>query len=284
MSNRNRARIKKHRLAEQRRLERKKLLSKLKKEIETLENEIKFSKLANRKIKMIRNLKISARALQLVAPYVVTAGVIAGGFAVFGEIPFYCGEEWKTYSDTRSEIDSLGNIKREKKYGSFEDRTNELFYYTKWEKDEDGLYYRTVQEYRVNGKTYDDIIGLFDEEDLKLEDVLGKPKSTVIESKNNITEEEINEDASLKAIVYNKDKSDYIVKKESVGTNVLLSILYVIASMAASLVVYKVRDDVSSFDFGSCVDDIKIDHPFVDVNELAKKLEIKKDNYDRLTR
>ena len=72
----------KKRQAEKKRIEQKKMLLQMKKEIEILESEIKHSNLVNAKIGTIRNLKISARALQKIAPYALTAGIIAGGFTL----------------------------------------------------------------------------------------------------------------------------------------------------------------------------------------------------------
>lgn len=58
----------------------------MKKDIEDLEHKIKFSQFSNLKIKTVRNLKISLRAMQLIAPYVLTAGLIAGGFKLLGGV------------------------------------------------------------------------------------------------------------------------------------------------------------------------------------------------------
>ena len=51
-------------------LEKQQLLFQMKKDVESLERQIKYSRLTNLKISSVKNLKITARALQLVAPYV----------------------------------------------------------------------------------------------------------------------------------------------------------------------------------------------------------------------
>lgn len=280
------------RQAEKKRLEQKKMLLQMKKEIESLESEIKHSSLVNARIGAIRNLKISARALQKVAPYVLTAGIVAGGFTLLGNIPFYGGDEWNVYSNVMTEFDNTGNIRKEQQYDTFKDDSDNtldnsdsmLYYYSKWQKDGDGSYSRTVQTYSIKKKTYEDIIKLFEQENLKLEDVLGEPSSNIKETRNNLADEELEEESFIKAVIYNEDENDYIIHKETVGENVLISILYVLVTALAELAPLYFRSEISSFDFSDCVDEIKRKHQPLDVETLTKKLELKRDNYNRITR
>ncbi len=282
----------KKREIERKRLEQKKLLIQMKKEIDTLEFDIKYSSLRNAKMGAIKNLKIYARALQLVAPYVVTAGIVAGGFALFGDIPFYPNDEVKAYSNVMTEFDNAGNIRKEQQYASFKDESghkldsndNLLYYYSKWEKIDDGLYSRVVQTYSIDEKTYEDIIKLFDKKDLSLEGILGEPDSNIKETKNNLTEEELQEGAFIQAIVYSKDEGDYIIRKQTVGENIFLSILYVFVSMLIEMGPLYYRSEYSSFDFLRCVNEIKRKYQPLDIDVAKKQLELKKDNYNRLTR
>lgn len=272
------------RQAEKKRLEQKKLLIQMKQEIESLEFEIKHSSLVNAKIGAIRNLKISARALQLAAPYVLTAGIIAGGFTLLGDIPFYGGDEWKVYSNVMIEFDDAGNIRFEQQYDSFENSDNILYYYSKWQQGNDGFYSRTVQTYSIKKKTYEDIIELFGQENLNLGDVLGEPSSNIKETRNNLTDEELQEESFVKAVIYNKDENDYIMHKETVGENILLSVLYVLITGLCELAPLYWRSEHSDFDFADCVEEIKMKHQSLDIDTLTKKLELKKDNYNRLMR
>lgn len=279
------------RQAEKKRLDQKKMLLKMKKEIELLESEIKYSSFVNVRIGAIRNLKISARVLQKVAPYVLTAGIIAGGFTLLGDIPFYPNDEWKVYSNVMTEFDNVGNIKTEQQYDSFEVNGNTLdnsdsmlYYYSKWEKSDDEFYSRTVQTYSIKKKSIEDIMELFKKEDLKLEDVLGKPNSNIKETKNNLTEDEIQEKSIIKAVIYNEDKNDYIVHKETVEENICSSALYVIIAGLCEFLPSYWRRKHSNFDFADCVKEIKRKHQSLDIDTLTKKLELKKDNYNRLMR
>lgn len=278
--------------AEKKRLEQKKMLLQMKKEIETLESEIKYSILVNAKIGAIRNLKISARALQKVAPYALTAGIIASGFTLSGDIPFYPNDEWKVYSNVMTEFDNYGNIRTEQQYDNFEDDNGNtldssdsmLYYYSKWEKNDDEFYSRTVQIYSIEKKTYEDIIKLFGEENINLEDILGEPSSNIKETRNNLTDEELQEESFVKAVIYNKDENDYIMRKETVGENILLSVLYVLLTGLCELVPLYWRSNYSDFYFADCVEEIKRKHQSLDIDTLIKKLELKRDNYNRMMR
>lgn len=276
---------------EKKRLEQTKLLIQMKKEIDLLESEIKHSSLVNAKIKAIRNLKITARALQLVAPYALTAGIVAGGFTLLGDIPFYPDDEWKVYSKVMTEFDNVGNIRTEQQYDNFKANDNTLdnsdsmlYYYSEWKKSDNGFYSRTVQTYSIKKKSFEDIMELFKKEDLKLEDVLGEPSSNIKETKNNLTENEIQEESIIKAVMYNEDKNDYIIHKETVGENIVLSILYLLVTILVELVPLFYRSEHSSFDFSDCVDKIKRKYQLLDIDTLTKKLELKRDNYNRLMR
>lgn len=281
----------KKREIEKKRLEQRKLLIQMKKEIDTLEFDIKHSSLRNAKMGAIKNLKIYARALQLVAPYIVTAGIVAGGFALFGDIPFYPNDEMKAYSNIMTEFDNAGNIRKEQQYASFKDEDDYtldsddglLYYYSKWEKMDDGLYSRVVQTYSI-GKTYEDIIKLFGKKDLNLEDILGEPDSSITETKNNLTEEELQEEAFIQAIVYSEDEGDYIMRKQTVEENLWFSLAYIVLVGILDLIVRSVRRTYSSFDFSRCVNEIKSKYQPFDIDVAKKQLELKKDNYNRLTR
>ncbi len=266
-----------------RQLEQKKLLLQMKKEIKQLENEIKYSKLTNLKIKTVRNLKISARAMQLVAPYVLTAGILAGGFKLLGACPFYRDIHQQNLN-TMKEIDSLGNIRYEEQYDDFTSSSNMLHFYGKWEKSENGFYTRTVEKYELEKLTEEEIIALFEKERITLRELLGAPISSIQESDNSITEEEIEEENYFQAIIYSENKEDYILVRESSSDNFVESLLYILLTVLCEFLPLAFRSEVSSFDFGNCVSAIKEKHRPIDIPVLIKKLEIKRENYNRLMR
>ena len=265
-------------------LEKKRRLLQMQKEIEKLEKRIKNSRRTNFKNSSIKNLKIIARALQGVAPYVVAAGIVTGGFIISGDIPFYPNDEFKVYSHVMTEFDNLGNIRYEQQYQDFSVCSNTLAFNSKWQLQNDGFYSRVVKTYGIKEKTYEEIIALFNKEDLKLEDIFGEPISTIKETKNNLSEDEIAENPFFKAVIYDEDKNDYIMRKETIGENIVFSALYLLIIFIVELPPAFFRHEISDFDFYRCLEEIKEQYRSVDVQELKRKLEIRYDNYNRMTR
>ena len=281
MSNKNST---KH-LVEKQSLKKKKMLLQMKKEIETLENELKYSKVVNLKISTVKNLKISLRFMQRITPYVLSAGIIAGGCKLIGfGLPFYSGDTLKINSNTMKEFDSLGNVRYEQQYDDYANSSNILYYYSQWQPDINGLYTRNVETYKLDELTEEEILKLFNKEDLKLSDIFGKPISKKRETKNNVTEEELQQNDCLKAIIYSKDKNNYILYKETKEENNVITAAYLALTAVVELIPFFIRRNISTFDFDDCVSEIKRKYPAVDTDELIKKLEIRRSNYNRLMR
>ena len=189
------------------------------------------------------------------------------------------------------EFDNTGNIRKEVIYdkesndnldNSWDNYNSRLYYYSKWEQSKDGFYTRNVQTYSIPKKTYDDIIKLFDQENLKLEDVLGSPILSIKESKNNLKDEELQEGAYIEAVIYNKDKNDYIIHKETVEENVLFSILFLFLSTILGRIASYFTNNYFPYDLSENIEKIKEEYQPLDEESLKKILEIKKDNYDRM--
>lgn len=278
-------------------MEQKEMLSQMKQEIETLKSNIKQAKLRNVKIWATRNLKISARSLQRVAPYALTAGIVTGCFTLTHNTPFYL-DEWKVYPNIMTEFDNFGNIRTKSQKDHFKDDNGKkldnsdsmLYYYSKWEKNDDGFYSRSIQTYSIKKKTYEDIVKLFEEEksfekeNLSLMDFLGYPTSNIMETRNNLTNEELQEESFMEAFIYNKDKNNYVTYRETIYENRSDSMLYVLITMFFELLLYAWRDKCSYFSFKVSIQEIKRKYQPLDVDTLKKTLKLKQDNYSRITK
>lgn len=284
MSNKNNNSSRQKCLSQEQCLKNKKLLLQMKKEIDELEEKIKYSKIDNTKIYMLKGLKIMLRTGQLIAPFVVTAGMIIGVFSVLGLTPFYRDEK-KRNLQMKKELDSFGNIRYEQQYEEYEDSKNVISHYSKWNFVEDNLYSRDIEIYSMNDITEEQILKLINENNIcSLQEVLGEPISKKTETKNNLSEEELQGGSFLQAMIYSKIDDDFIMVKESLADNIGLTLIWVLATLSAELLPLLWRTDVSNFDYGYCIEEIKEKHPTIDVNFLTKKLEIKRSNYDILTR
>lgn len=264
--------------------ERKKLLKKLKKEIKKLEYQVKHNKLANINISLKRIIRIIFELSKAAFPYVLTATVIAGLFKIVGlGFPYYSEDKVKRYSHIMKDMDSLGNVRIEQQYDKFEEDTNFLYYYTKWIKEDNEFYSRNVEVYKLKDITEEDILKLFEKEDLKLSDIFGKTITNKKETSNNIKiNEEENKDY-LQAIIYEKNKNDYIIKKESIDDNVAISLIYSLITLILGLIISLKMSD-SNYDLSGRLYKVERNYPFIDKDEIIKKLELKKNNYERLTR
>jgi hypothetical protein len=261
------------------RQEQKQLLLQMKKEILSLEDSIKQYKLMNIEIKTIKNLKITARCIQLFAPYIVSTGIIYGGFTLLGNSPLVND---KTYLNVMTEFDNEGNIRYESQYGSF-DGEDVLYYYSSWTKDDD-FYSRNIETYYLEDKTYEDLIDIFEYGDLKLKYTFGQPTSNIKETKNNITEEELEQQPYLKAIIYEEDKDNYIITDESFNKGFFMALVCGGINALINVIIVIIRPKISSFDFIECINRINEENRPIDLDALNKKIELKKENYDRLTR
>lgn len=283
MSNKRNNKNKQNRLAEKQRLEKKKLLLQMEKEIKELEMQIKHSRITNVKINTLKTLKISLRAGQLIAPFVVTVGITFGIFSIFGGTPFYRNKQ-KQNLNMMKEFDNLGNIRYEQQYEDYKELKGTISYYSKWMSSTDGFYSRDIKLYSIEDITEETIMKLINENNIgSLEEVLGEPILKKTETKNNLTEDELASDSYLQALMYSELENDYIMVKESIGDNVLLTILWVVITLLAEIIPLWWREN-SDFDFGDCVSEIRRKHPALDVEELTKKLELRRANYNRLTR
>ena len=283
MSNNKNNSAKQKRLTEKQCLEKKKMLLEMQKEINRLENEIKHSKIGNAKVYALRGFKIVLRTIQLIAPYVVTSGIITGGFSLIGGTPFY-RDEHKQKLEMMKEIDSLGNIRCEQQYEEYENSESVISYYSKWNFVEDNLYSRDIETYTIGDITDEQILKLINDDVESLCEILGEPISKKKETKNNLSEEELQCDSFLQAIIYSEFDDDFIMVKESSSDNVGITFLWFIVTILAELFPVMWRAENSDFDYDHCIRRIKEKHPIINVKDLTKKLEIKRSNYDRLTR
>lgn len=266
---------------EKHRLERKKLLAQLEQEINELNKTIEDSDKINYRKNLIRISKIFLRFLQRIAPYVVASSISFAVFTTMGSTPFIRDDE-KCYLKEKKEMDSRGNVRIESQYEEFENSIGSISYYSNWEKDDEGFYKREEKKflfYEINPEALDKIEN--GNIDISLEEILGTPSSSKIVKQNNLTEEEINEKAYVEAIIYSKNKDEYIIVKESIGNNIAVSIAYLIVTALFELVVFYIRDK-SKYDYKKIIENINEKYKSIDTEQLIKKLEIKKQNYDRL--
>ena len=267
---------------EKRSAKRRKMINELKNEISNLEKEVKNIQIQNKKNKRIRNLKLIVRISNFTIPYVLTTGICIGTFSYFGATPFLL-DDVKQYSNVKKTFDNLGNIKYEQQYQEYSEKANVINYYGKWEKIENGFYKREIETYGIGKITEDKISEILNNPHQTLTEIFGKPIVKRVETSNNISSAEVNQKSFLQAIVYSEIKSDYIMVKEKVSDNVWatigLLIITLFFQLVPALLIDKYIPKRSKWE-----EEIEEKYPIIDINTKQKKLEIKKSNYNILSR
>lgn len=266
------------------RTEQKKLLMQLKKEMKDLEFKINHTNLYNIKIDTIKNLRIGARALRILTPYILTAGIVTGGFLALDVTPF-SKNQGKAYFTTMKEFDATGNVHCIQKYSATEIDCNKIYYYSKWEQVGE-LYSRNVKVYNVKDLNYEEILKCLDYSDVKLEDVLGEPVSDYKETTNNVDNVDLKKEEYLKAAVYSRDKNDYILKEFTVYENVGVTAAYLLVVIFLQIIpaIYREKFPMKFKDEIENISDKYSPLDEYDVQILKQSLKTCQNNYKTLTR
>lgn len=260
----------------------KKMMNDLAKEVNKDEKYVNHYNLYKAKLLALKNLKIIVETGKLLFPYVLAAGITTGGFMAVGKTPFY-KDDCKQPLEIKKEFDSLGNIRIEQQYFEYENVKNTLFYYSKWDRVKDNIYSRYIYTYYVPEISEDKMMELIDGNLEDLYNFLGEPTNIGKETKVNLSLDEINSNELIEAVVYLKDENNYIVIKESSSSNVGYTMLWLLFLMFTKSIASSIRK-YSKYDYAKSIEEIKSNTNPVDIDELKRKLIIKKDNYERLMR
>jgi len=252
-------------MKEKERLTNQKLLLQLEKEMKKLELSIKHPKLINAKSETIKGLKIGATTIQAITPYLLTVSILTGVYWITKTPPF--DDKWNKWYISKN-IEGYTPI------------TPTLTYFRDWEKDENNVYCRTIDTYSIEKFSKEDIDKIFEEEKLDLESILGKPIKTREQKSENTTEE-------YSYITVRIDKSGYTIYKEKDPDSIdahIYTFIYILYCIAFQTLPMYYREMISSFKFRESINIIKEQQQQSGIEALKKKLEIKKENYNRLTR
>lgn len=188
-----------------------------------------------RKLEAIKNLKVFGKTTKILAPYVLITGLALGTSSALSETPFVCDNQ-KKVAFIETNIDQLGNVETFKKYDNVLDEVDDskVSYVGKWEKEKDGFYSRKIKTYKIKKVSKDNVTKLLmDNSDISLDELFGDYTLTE-EIKNSLTEEEINRDAHIEIITYDKDKNDYIYVKQTAGENVAMTVIVLSITLLAN--------------------------------------------------
>lgn len=188
------------------------------KEIKQMEKDIRNGKIYSSELKDLKRDILKLKLLNTLRgfyPYILSTGLISLGV-------FSCMKlGGKKYLSTEYNFDSYGN---DKKIYEYKNDTNEIngtvTYMGKWEPIEDGTYERTIKRYSTN-RIKPEMVknAITNENSIKsLNEMLGEPILVTKEIGKNLTEEEVNAEEHIEAVMYSVDKNEYI-KFEMTGAN-----------------------------------------------------------------
>ena len=262
----------------------KKLLEKLRKEIDNLEKELKNERKTKFKKNIVKNLKVSLSLLKYFTPYILVGTLSVSVVNLLTErYPLHLDNK-KCYLNQKTIIDNLGNRKTYEKYDKFLESTN-LNIYNKWEKIDKYIYKRKIQAYKIPNLTNMELINLLNNykdlikfiENLDFTEIIETCPVNKFDNKSNKKYFEVS--------VYSENKKSFIVKKEDlkedVGTNLLnLLIIYI---LVCGINFYRSVNNYPTF--SSYIESVKENvnyYDIPDVKKIKKTLELKKETYNSL--
>ena len=247
-------------------MEESEIYKKLNKDIKELEEELKDAKLKKIKVKTTRNLKITARLIQLLAPYVTTSLVLAGGFKYANNTPIVKDNE-RLYLTAYEEVDSDMNFDLDTKYEKSKEQSDKLVIITKWHKEKD---------------CYERKISVYENSPEEILNHLKEPITSKIEITKKLTSSQLKEKDYYKAMIHYEFKDEFMIVEENDIQNLLSTVAYLLATTLVCEGVYYARKSLTKYSFTKEMEKIKSEYRSDDIDRKIKRLEIKKDTYKRL--
>ena len=199
-------------------------LDKIDNSIKDINKDIKKINSINHKRVCIRNLKVFKNILKIIIhPLIALCIALSVSHFMFNDIPFIRQDRVNTmrYETT---IDNQGNITTNNKYSdtnwfstSARDKSVWIYKYDQWRKDGNG-YIRSIDGFVIDDSSIEKIEELFNDPD-KLEKLYANSRVGLYETKDEITEEELQEENYMKAVIHYEDKNDYYIAPQSEEEN-----------------------------------------------------------------
>lgn len=150
-------------LTKEQQLEKQKYMHNLENNIKDLEYQINNVNKTNLKINALKNIKKSLKFCQLIAPYLVAYSLSFSIFSLFNATPFYTDGR-KQYLENKN---SFGTKKYEEQYYEYEDNTDIITYYEKWQKNSKNGYSRNIRVYKLGNLSERRVLELIEKNNIK---------------------------------------------------------------------------------------------------------------------
>lgn len=255
--------------------------------VNDVNKEIKKINGINFKRVCIRNIKVFGNIMKLVI-HPLLALALAFGFSriALNDIPFQRQDVVSTmhYEET---IDNLGNKELNNGYSntnwftmSPNEKNNWLYKYGKWEK-RDNDYYRTIDEYIINGYPKENIQELFDNFS-KLKESYSFTKLTTYETKGEVSSEELALNNYMKAVYHYTDENDSYIAPQSEEENVSDTVFFLGMLFGFGLVSSAVVTDIINRKLSHGYRVIGEDYVKLDIDDIKKQFHEKRIEFEKM--
>lgn len=257
-------------------------------DIKKIEYQINNKDKIDKKNNLIKNLKITKNITKLALPYIIVPFISFSVMSMIHKSPLEFEKIQEKEKIIRL-IDSLGQKSTISQYEKYNDVYNVIYHYNKWEY-KDGQYERIINKYYLNikkikdelcRKSDEEIIEMLNDDSFLKSGFVVNMYEVMIESKEEISWEELNQREFLKIIMYYENDEKFILRKQIVDENlndfVRYSLITLVLELIVKLLDKKKREKIIQ-------ENRKINEGYVplDINRLQKILSIRKDNLKRL--
>lgn len=257
-------------------------------DVSKIEYQIKNKKKIDKKNKLIKNLKITKNVTKLSLPYVIVPFISFSIMSMIHKSPFSF-EKIQEKEKVIRLIDSLGQKSTICQYEKYDDVYNVIYHYNKWEY-KDGQYERTINKYYLDTKKITDefykksdeeIIEMLNDDNFLENGFIINIYQVMIESKKEISKDELNQGEFLKIIMYYENDEKFILREQTIDENMSDFVKYILVTLVLEVIV-KLLQKKEMEKIKQENKEIEEEYVPLDINRLQKILAIRKDNLQRL--
>ena len=257
--------------------------------INNIDEDIKKINRINHKRVCIRNIKVFKNILKLIMHPLLAACVALSLSQIFlNDVPFIRQDQVNTmrYEAT---IDNQGNMSLDNWYSNTnwlstpaKKKNTWIYKYDKWEKT-DKEYYRNLDSYVIKENSLEKIKELFDDPS-KLEELYANSKVLLYETKDEITEEELNQENYMKAVLHYEDTDDYYIAPQDEEDNFRDSVSFLILLFGAELFASANIRDMIERRIHCGQDIIFEDYKKIDIDDIKRQFSKKRIEFEKTSK
>ena len=264
-------------------------IDEIEQDINNVSTNINNTKRKNRRKTCIKNIKIFGRIVQAVFPYVLAASIVFGIQVAVYDVPFIRQKQFKIARHDQT-INQSGIVDDEiTRILDSDKKSPRIFYNTKWEKREDGKYYRSIKEYYVDKYSTEELLAMLNDPAFDFEKAFGDATTKFeVRDEKNITQEEIEASNEFKIVYQFSDDEDVVLIAQDVWPNIWQSFMYILFVSFFELFAlawrngeFEIQKSFNyNYDFGKFIANIKKKNKTIDISEVEKLFNEKKIRFE----